>query len=425
MESASQQARAGSGENEPILHVKRSLIPLEEYAEREGVSVSIVHECAKTGIVQIRKCRGESYVVDVPLSPHVMQLETKNGTRDADESITTSKSLSEKIKEFSLPKDFSCRQAELDEIMREKMVTKSSLFKQTYKAALESSIEPEAEDSVIGRTDVMNQRLESEFLEPPRVEGEDTKSRDYSDGFLDEYMLEQIETSKVFQREVGLEQPETQDGIDDDDIIEILEPESPETVQIIDEPILESPIDLMCDEPIRIPDLEVPSQPSDDDIPIEGIEEEQESQETRIVIEENNLPHTRYVLQTRRFWQVMTSFALLLFIAAVCVTVWVYSDNRVQQGRLNEAYASIQSVYNDFIEQKETSDTLQEQLDEAQAKLLKLQNELGQSSAQVRTLKAQLYQGQEILDGQDSVDNQQLKDQIQDLTGQINELAGN
>ncbi|MHC4186597.1 MAG: hypothetical protein ACYSRQ_00245 [Planctomycetota bacterium] len=417
MESTSQQVTTGSDENEPILHVERSLIPLEEYAEREGVSISIILECAKTGIVQIRKCRGNSYVVDVPLSPHVMHLETKNGIKDGDGSISSTKSLSEKIKEFSSPKDFNCRQAELDEIMREKMESRPSLFKTTYEACLESSSK--------SRDEATDQLSEMEHLKSTAVEAENPRVHDYSGGFLDEYILEQIETSEAFRREVGLEQPQEQEEIDDDDIIEMLELEPPEAVQIIDEPISEKTIDEMWDEPIRIPDLEVPSQPSGGNRPIEKIEEEQGFKEERIKKEEGRRIDAKYILQTRRFWQVMTSFALLLFIAAICVTVWVYSDHRVQQGRLNEAYASIQSVYNDFIEQKETSNTLQEQLDKAQTRLMQLQNELGQSNAQVRTLKAQLYQGQEALDGQGGLDSQQLKDQIEDLTGQINNLAGN
>jgi hypothetical protein len=387
MESTGQQTAAGSGENEPILHLNRSLIPLEEYAAREGVSVSIIYECDRMGIVQIRKYRGRSYVVDVPLSPHMAKLETKDGFGDHDDTVPASKSLSEKIKEFSAPEDLSVRQAELDEIARDKFDSNT-------------------------------------------VETWNSPAHDYSDGFLDEYILEQIESNETFKREVGLElpgsqegleQPESPEGINDDEIIEMLELEALEPAKNTDdeEQISDPATDTMSDEPIRIPDLEILPQPSGVVRQMDKTDAEQVLQKAITTEEEHRPLETKSVIQTRRFWQVMTSFALLLFITAVCVTVWIYSDYQVQQGRLDEAYASIQSVYNDFIEQKETSNTLQGELDEAQANLLQLQNELGQSNAQIRTLKIQLGQ---VSQGTES---KQLKDQVQDLAGQINDIAGN
>ena len=131
------------------------------------------------------------------------------------------------------------------------------------------------------------------------------------------------------------------------------------------------------------------------------------------MIEEDEFYNTMSIFQTRRFWQVMTYFALLLFVAAVCVTVWVYSDYRVEQQRLNEAYASIHSLSNDFTRQKETTNTLQNQLDEAQVRLSQLQKELSQSSTQIESLRQQLTQ------------NQLIEDQAQDLSVQRNDLPGN
>ena len=57
-----------SQEDRPILHLKRPLLPIDEYATREGISRGIVEECGKLGIVQIRKYKGKTFVVDVPLS---------------------------------------------------------------------------------------------------------------------------------------------------------------------------------------------------------------------------------------------------------------------------------------------------------------------------------------------------------------------
>jgi len=53
-----------------LVLLRRSLLPLDRYAVREGISEGMVEELAKLGIVQIRRFRGRSFVVDVPLSPY-------------------------------------------------------------------------------------------------------------------------------------------------------------------------------------------------------------------------------------------------------------------------------------------------------------------------------------------------------------------
>ncbi len=63
-------------ETEPTLQLKRSLLPINEYAAREGVSIGIVEQCGRLGIVQIRKYKGKTFVVDVPLSPYSHTPET-------------------------------------------------------------------------------------------------------------------------------------------------------------------------------------------------------------------------------------------------------------------------------------------------------------------------------------------------------------
>lgn len=47
------------------LQINRNLLPIDKYAAREGVSKDIVEECGKVGLVQIRKHKGKTFVVDV------------------------------------------------------------------------------------------------------------------------------------------------------------------------------------------------------------------------------------------------------------------------------------------------------------------------------------------------------------------------
>ncbi|MHC4459999.1 MAG: hypothetical protein ACYS6W_11050 [Planctomycetota bacterium] len=54
----------------PAFKLKKSLLPIGEYAAREGLSRDIIEHCGKMGIVQIRKYKGKTFVVDLPLTPY-------------------------------------------------------------------------------------------------------------------------------------------------------------------------------------------------------------------------------------------------------------------------------------------------------------------------------------------------------------------
>lgn len=53
----------------PRLQLERALVPIDEFAAREGVSRSAVEDWANLGLVQIRRHKGETFVVDIPPSP--------------------------------------------------------------------------------------------------------------------------------------------------------------------------------------------------------------------------------------------------------------------------------------------------------------------------------------------------------------------
>lgn len=46
-------------------HFKRNLVPLHEYAARQGISSDIVEQQGQLGVIQIRKFKGQKFVVDV------------------------------------------------------------------------------------------------------------------------------------------------------------------------------------------------------------------------------------------------------------------------------------------------------------------------------------------------------------------------
>jgi archaellum component FlaC len=50
----------------PMSHFKRTLVPLDEYAARQGISSDIIEQQGQLGVIQIRKFKGQKFVVDVP-----------------------------------------------------------------------------------------------------------------------------------------------------------------------------------------------------------------------------------------------------------------------------------------------------------------------------------------------------------------------
>jgi hypothetical protein len=51
---------------EPPLKLKKALLPIEEYAARERISTDVIEKCGKLGIIQTRKFKGKTFVVEAP-----------------------------------------------------------------------------------------------------------------------------------------------------------------------------------------------------------------------------------------------------------------------------------------------------------------------------------------------------------------------
>lgn len=74
------------------LHLNKSLVPIDEYAAREGLSRDLVEECGKLGIVQLRTYKGKTFVVNVPISPYLCVSETaQKPARPADKNSRAQK----------------------------------------------------------------------------------------------------------------------------------------------------------------------------------------------------------------------------------------------------------------------------------------------------------------------------------------------
>jgi DNA repair exonuclease SbcCD ATPase subunit len=58
----------------PKLHINRPLVPIDEFAEKIGVTRGIIEQAAELGIVNTRKFKNRTYVLDVPV-PEISQIQ--------------------------------------------------------------------------------------------------------------------------------------------------------------------------------------------------------------------------------------------------------------------------------------------------------------------------------------------------------------
>lgn len=71
---------------EPSSHFKRTLVPLDEYAARQGISSDIIEQQGQLGVIQIRKFKGQKFVVDVP-AEQLSEFETDDFAEAAAKTI--------------------------------------------------------------------------------------------------------------------------------------------------------------------------------------------------------------------------------------------------------------------------------------------------------------------------------------------------
>lgn len=70
MGQSMEQQDSASKLKEPIFSRKKALLTVGQYAVRQGVSAGIVQECARLGIVQVRKHKNKTFIVDLPLDAY-------------------------------------------------------------------------------------------------------------------------------------------------------------------------------------------------------------------------------------------------------------------------------------------------------------------------------------------------------------------
>jgi hypothetical protein len=89
--------------NEPIFSRKKSLLTVGQYAIRQGVSAGVVQECARLGVVQVRKHKDKTFIVDLPLDTYKIIKEQDSLPSEAIDSALYTNKISELVNRIFKP----------------------------------------------------------------------------------------------------------------------------------------------------------------------------------------------------------------------------------------------------------------------------------------------------------------------------------
>ncbi|MHC4337307.1 MAG: hypothetical protein ACYSTG_05070 [Planctomycetota bacterium] len=373
METALNQAT--SQETAATLQLNRPLLPIDEYATREGVSRDIVEECRRLGIVQVRKYKGKRYVVDVPLSPYRYPsrgaefaecLSTAGATKPVDKT-TLSKKISELRQKAASKGDILQKNRRMgafehvgkhtrpnDEAV--KAGTSSALIEKIAEPSLSSRVPHGARQLFLLAGQVFRKALQI-ISKPVRMVGgkvTESKSRHESPQIIHDGGIE-FSTLAV--------SPSYEDSLSDDLSVQ---PRSARSWQLAP--------------------------------------------------------------KGRAPWGRVAVFSTILFFVALLVNIWFYAGRQTQRDTLSLAYANIQTVYSDFIKADRQVKVLRSELAGSKAEIRRIQNELDDSRVELQDVRNQLAEARQNLESIQQRNAQgmdRLHEQIQKLMVWVKESNKN
>jgi hypothetical protein len=333
------------GDIQSLLQLKRPLLPINKYAAREGVSTEIVEEYGRLGVVQIRKYKGRTYVVDVPLSPYLpvpegFQIlqgshETASPAAERRDQAVDKTSQAKEISELVPPS--ASRQAQKTIRDTDKIAAK----------AIKPNIETIKAESMSG----LGKGL---FCKASKI-------TDGASHAVYKLIGKNGASHAAHKREFGHR-------------------ESAST---------------------SAPTPQTGRRQFDIDTEQAG---------------------------TQRIRQVAVVSLILCLFGVFIVCLWLYMNQKVHHGRLDQAYASIKNVYDDFVQTSQQLSTLQSKLVESTAELEWVKNEVNISKEEAAGMKKELTQlriGLETIEQNNTAALEQLKEQFQQLTARLGKFIKN
>jgi len=387
------------------LQIKRALLSIDAYAAREGISKGIVEECGKLGIVQIRKCKGKTFVVDVPLSPYSVFTKPEGwkigescGPEIQDEEIKCVDDLGD-VKDNvagaqdcpSTPETATAPIQPIDEAYFAEKISQlaQSLVHDASKPADESRID-ETNSARNIRPGLLKITVKSALACIVGVIG--LISRFFAKfkpvlvfRFICRIVtLAAIKAGQVFQllKKIFHRIPEVQSRS-----IEAIADEAVDTKKFPEFP--------------QIPP---------------------ESSTSRWQDYGFQFGVLSTLARAKRIWQVVAIFSLMFLFISLFAGLWLYMDRRIQFDRLDQYGASFQKMYEDSMQANQRVEILQSELVAARAGIERLKIELDSSRAEVKSVQNELIAARgnlETIQQRNAEAVERLNDQIQRLTNRL------
>jgi len=377
-------------QNEQTLQLKRTLVPIDEYAEREGVSTGIVEQCAHLGIIQIRRFKGETFVVDLPLNPSVYALDADaDPTQPANKSAHAQK-LSELVKRIT-PEEFET-------------------FPKATKPKLNSISKKAAEITDLAKN-IFRKSPQNEFPPIDIIDEQTGPDEPIEFTVQSENLTGQNSLTEKTHQSTQIEPAEPPESID--------QPTTRTTQTKKAENVFDSILD------------ELKSQPTD--VPVDFSDEILETEE---MADQQQAPENSELLpsfmdsqaKSKRTWQTVALSAITAFLILLLLTLWLHNDRKTQLNMLDQANANIQTVLAGSSKVTNKIETLQNELDMYKAEIKRLRNELSTSRAQLKTARSELAdtgKSLKIIRQRDTAIIERLDGQIKNLSTRLNLLTQN
>jgi predicted DNA-binding protein YlxM (UPF0122 family) len=345
-----------------ILQLKRPLLPIEKYAVREGVTRRVVEEYGRLGIIQIRKYKGKTYVVDVPLSPYLLESGELQALQESFQMASQADStLRPRSGQASSPRADEKRHQQVNRAGQVKMI--SELIPPTPASAglsqgrRENAVQSRPAQKVVAGSN----KIAAKPLKP-NIE---TSKGQTSSGL----------TKDLFNKAYKIS-----NKIAGKNKIEIGHRDRLSTSASVSQTGMRQ---------------------LDNDI-------EQD--------------------ETRRKWQIAAVSFMVCFFVAFLGCLLLFMNQRVHSGKIDQANASIQSVYDDFIRTNQQLATLQGKLVEFTAEIEWVKNELNNSKTESESVRNDLTQIKRSLDTIQQYNNAalgQFREQLQQITTRLGKIIKN
>ncbi len=390
----------------PRLQLRKSLLPIDEYAAREGLSRDLVEECGKLGIVQLRTYKGKTFVVNVPISPYLCTSESdEEQGQDADKN-SRAKKRAELMQRMAFEKSISQKRASTgtraapvkssDESIQAGAI--SELVRKMFdNAAKITDKQRQVLDNRTSRADRAPEPAKSAPAKTPPAAGQSVRLANNASpakSLPKAIQTRPADTSKTVKKPTAATEKTTQ--------ARPLPPVQPPDMEIFE----------LADESAEI------------------IDDTDATYESAQIPEDDGFQVDILTAQARsnRIWQTAAVFSIGFLFMALVANISLLVNRRAQRARLEEAYASIQRLSNDTTQSSQHIESLRAELDNSNAQAGLFQNNLDKSRAELQTVQEELRQVRQDAEslrselGKSRAENGRLKTQLGQYETEISRL---